>query len=117
VVLHEMLSLEHLFAGDSDLVTVRKVLEMEIPRPSSRCAGVPDALDVIVMKALERDRNRRYQTAGEMARDLDEIVVAAGLRIEEIVAFIASLEADMRAMELRAASLVRAESARSPLAG
>jgi serine/threonine-protein kinase len=115
VVLHEMLSLEHLFAGDSDLVTVRKVLEMEIPRPSSRCAGVPDALDAIVMKALERDRRLRYQTAGEMARDLDEIVVASGLRIEEITAFVAALEADMREMQLRAASLIRAESERSPM--
>ena len=34
VVLHEMLSLEHLFAGDSDLITVKKVLEMKIPLPS-----------------------------------------------------------------------------------
>jgi serine/threonine-protein kinase len=116
VVVHEMLSLEHLFAGDSDVVTVRKVLEMEIPRPSSRCAGVPDALDAIVMKALERDRGRRYQNAAEMARDLDEIVVASGLRIEEIVAFIASVEADLREAQLRAVSLMRAESARSPLA-
>jgi serine/threonine-protein kinase len=117
VVLHEMLSLEHLFAGDSDLVTVRKVLEMEIPRPSSRCAGVPDALDAIVMKALERDRRLRYQTAGEMARDLDEIVVASGLCVEEITAFVASLEADMREMQLRAVSLMRADSGRSPSPG
>jgi hypothetical protein len=68
------------------------------------------------MKALERDRGRRYQNAAEMARDLDEIVVASGLRIEEIVAFIASVEADLREAQLRAVSLMRAESARSPLA-
>jgi serine/threonine protein kinase len=92
IVLHEMLSLEHLFAGDSDLITVRKVMEMEIPRPSSRSAAVPAALDAIVMKALERDRDKRYRSAGEMARDLDEYVVSSRLHVDEVVAFLRSID-------------------------
>jgi serine/threonine protein kinase len=113
IVLHEMLSLEHLFASDSDLVTVRKVMEMEIPRPSTKCADVRDALDAIVMKALERNRDQRYQTAAEMAHDLDEVVIASGLRVEEIVAFIASVEADLREGQSRAITLLRSEAGRS----
>ena len=109
IVLHEMLSLEHLFASDSDLITVRKVMEMEIPRPSLRCADARGALDTIVMKALERNRDRRYQTAAEMARDLDEIVVASGLRVDEIVDFIASVEEDMREAQSRAVTILRSE--------
>ena len=31
--MHEMLTLQHLFAGDSDLGTVKKIMEMEIPSP------------------------------------------------------------------------------------
>jgi hypothetical protein len=31
--MHEMLTLQHLFAGDSDLGTVKQIMEMEIPRP------------------------------------------------------------------------------------
>jgi eukaryotic-like serine/threonine-protein kinase len=111
VVLYEMLSLEHLFAGDSDMVTVKKVLEMEVPRPSTKCAGVPAALDAIVMKALERDPGRRYQNAAEMARDLDEVVIGSSLHVDEIVAFIASIEADIREVQTRVASLVQGDAA------
>ena len=96
VVLHEMLSLEHLFAGDSDLVTVKKVLEMKILPPSARRADVPPALDAIVMKALERDRDRRYGTAGTMGRDLDDLVVSACLRVDDVVTFVSSIEDECR---------------------
>jgi len=108
VVLHEMLSLEHLFAGDSDLVTVKKVLEMKIPLPSARRPDVPPALDAIVMKALERDRDRRYASAGAMARDLDELVVSARVHVDEVVAFVASVEDECRSW---------ARSSRSAVAG
>jgi serine/threonine-protein kinase len=97
VVLHEMLSLEHLFAGDSDLITVKKVLEMKIPPPSVRRPDVPPALDAIVMKALERDRDRRYASAGAMARELDDLVVSARVHVDEVVAFVASIERECRA--------------------
>jgi serine/threonine protein kinase len=96
VVLHEMLSLEHLFAGDSDLITVKKVLEMKIPLPSARRPDVPPELDAIVMKALERDRDRRYASAGAMARELDELVVSSRVHIDEVVAFVASIEGECR---------------------
>ena len=108
VVLHEMLSLEHLFAGDSDLITVKKVLEMKIPLPSARRPDVPPALDAIVMKALERDRDRRYANAGAMARDLDELVVSARVHVDDVVAFVASVEGECRSW---------ARSSRSAVAG
>lgn len=108
VVLHEMLSLEHLFAGDSDLITVKKVLEMKIPLPSARRPDVPPELDAIVMKALERDRDRRYASAGAMARELDELVVSSRVHVDEVVAFVASIEEECRSW---------ARSSRSAVAG
>ena len=82
VVLHEMLTLKDLFASESNLGTLHKVLEMEIPRPSAARADVPAELDAIVMKALQRDPARRYASAAEMARDLNEFVVSARLRTD-----------------------------------
>lgn len=54
------------------------------PRPSARITatgGPPldDELDTIVLKCLAKDRERRYQTAGELARDLRRYLVGEAI--------------------------------------
>ena len=75
VVLHELLSGQRLFVGESDFDTLKLVQTMTIPRPSSRNPGVKPALDGVVMRALERDPARRYQSAGEMGDELEALVL------------------------------------------
>jgi hypothetical protein len=74
-VLHEMLSGRRLFKADSDIRSSRMVLEMPIEPPSLSNAAVPSALDGIVMRALARDVEARYQTAGQMAADLERVML------------------------------------------
>jgi hypothetical protein len=71
-VLWEALTLQRLFKGDSDADTARQVVGAEIPRPSVIDPEAPPELDPIVLRALERDPDRRYQTAQAMAADLEE---------------------------------------------
>jgi serine/threonine-protein kinase len=52
---------------------------------------VPPELDAIVMKALERDPANRYQTAREMANDLQWFVSDSGLKNDRIRAFVHGL--------------------------
>jgi len=92
VVLHEMLTLSPLFAGDHELAVLHKALEMPIPRPSQIRPGVPAALDAIAMKALQRDPARRYGTAGEMVRDLGEFVVGSRVHVDDVVLFLRDVE-------------------------
>ncbi len=87
VVLHELLTLKNLFAGDDDLIRIRKVLTMPIEPPSRSRPDVSPALDAIVMKALSRDLDTRYASASEMGHDLNEIVLSSKLRTDEIVRF------------------------------
>ena len=87
VVLHELLTLKNLFAGDDDLIRIRKVLTMPIEPPSRSRPDVSPALDAIVMKALSRDPGTRYASASEMGHDLNEIVLSSRLRTDEIVRF------------------------------
>ena len=75
VVLHELLSGQRLFVGETDFETLKLVQTMTIPRPSSRNPGVKPALDGVVMRALERDPARRYQSAGEMGDELEALVL------------------------------------------
>jgi serine/threonine-protein kinase len=75
VVLHELLTWRRLFQGENDLATVKRVVEMSIPRPSSVNHAVSPALDRIVMHALERDPALRYASASELADDLERFLV------------------------------------------
>ncbi len=73
VVLHEMLSGVSPFAAD----TVTDVVVAVLTREPARLIDVPPKLADIVIKALQKDRSRRYQTATELLSDLRE--VQAGL--------------------------------------
>jgi serine/threonine protein kinase len=75
VVLHELLSGRQLFAGETDLETLKLVKEMPIRPPSAHNRGVKPALDRVVMRALERDPDKRYRSAGEMGDDLEALVL------------------------------------------
>jgi serine/threonine protein kinase len=75
VVLHELLSGKQLFVGENDMDTLRLVRTMEIPPPSVRNPGVKRTLDAVVMHALERDPEKRFQSAGEMGDALETIVL------------------------------------------
>lgn len=97
VLLHEMLTLNLLFGSDSDLITLHKVLEGPIPRPSETHPEVSPALDAIVMRALERDPDARYPTAAEMASDLNTFVVASQLHSDQVVAFVREIQAHLAA--------------------
>jgi serine/threonine-protein kinase len=66
VLAWEMLTGQRLFARSDPDATLFAVTEGEIPRPSSVRPEVPEKLDEIVMKALERDKTARWSSAGEM---------------------------------------------------
>jgi serine/threonine protein kinase len=78
VVLHELLSGQRLFVGDTDFDTLKLVKGMPIPRPSKRNPAVKPALDGVVMRALERDPDKRYKSADEMGDELEDLVLRKG---------------------------------------
>lgn len=94
VVLHEMLVSRYLFYGEGgEVAAIYRIMEMPIPTPSSVRADVPPALDAIVMKALARQPEDRYQSAAEMGADLEALLDALGMRSNEMERFVASVPA------------------------
>jgi serine/threonine protein kinase len=77
IVLHEILTGRRLFKGENDLQTVEKVRVCDVPPPSLQNPLCPPELDVIVLKALAKYRDDRFQSASEMADALDDVVHAA----------------------------------------
>lgn len=69
-VLYEILSGEPPFVGDSPVsVAYQHVREDPVP-PSRRHSDIPAELDAVVLKALAKNPDNRYQTAAEMRADL-----------------------------------------------
>ncbi len=83
ILLHELLTGKRLFRSNTDYASSRMVLELEIPPPSIFNASVSSALDQIVMHALDRDKDARYQSAGEMVRDLERVIMEERLAPRE----------------------------------
>jgi serine/threonine-protein kinase len=73
IVLYEMLTGRVPFTGDTPLEIAMKHLS-EVPEPpSEKRPDVPEDLDNIVLRALAKDPEDRYQTAEDMAADLARV--------------------------------------------
>ncbi|MEO1766010.1 serine/threonine protein kinase [Thiobacter aerophilum] len=70
VVLYEMLTGKTPFVGDNISAIMYQILNEEPIPPKAFNQNVPDSLNYIVLKALAKHPDARYQTAKEMARDL-----------------------------------------------
>ncbi len=73
VMLYELLcrQLPHRVAGMAIPTAIRAISDVEPKRPFAVRPALKGDLDAIVMKALEKDRERRYQSAAELADDLE----------------------------------------------
>ncbi len=70
VVLYEMATGRRPFGGRTSGVVSAEILTKDPRRPSTLNPAVPAALDAIVMKALEKNPRDRYQSAGDLVREL-----------------------------------------------
>src|SRR5262249_35194442 len=69
ICLHELLTGQRLFTGESDHQKMLAVMEKEIPVPSSIAPEVPPELDRVTLWALERNPDRRPQNADLLRRE------------------------------------------------
>src|SRR5215467_6999102 len=65
-VLYECLTGEPVFPRDSRLAVAWAHLEEEPPRASKRRAGLPEAVDTVLARALAKDPEQRFATCGEL---------------------------------------------------
>ncbi|HUU03726.1 MAG TPA: serine/threonine-protein kinase [Myxococcota bacterium] len=74
VVLHEMLTGGRLFDGDDQVQVLRKVRDARIDPPSAGAHNVPPEIDSLVMRALERERDKRFACARDFDKALETAV-------------------------------------------
>jgi serine/threonine protein kinase len=78
IVLFETTTRRRLFKAESEELQIAKVLQGEIIRPSRVIPDYPPELEQIVMRALDRDQTRRFQSAQEMQRALERFIIGEG---------------------------------------
>jgi serine/threonine-protein kinase len=76
VVLWEAVTGRHLFRRDTELATMRAIVDEPIPPPSDITPVAPQ-LEAIIVQALQKRREDRFQTAQEMAAALERYAFAA----------------------------------------
>lgn len=70
IVAWEVLSGRRLFDGETPMESMEKVRGLAIPPPASLRPDVSREVSDVIMRALERDRETRFQTAGDFASAL-----------------------------------------------
>jgi serine/threonine protein kinase len=74
LVFYEMITDQKPFLGGSEANVLELVRECRIAPPTSLNPRITDRIERVVMRALDRDPENRYQDAGEMHKDLDRVL-------------------------------------------
>ena len=90
IILFELTTGKRLYRGKSEYEILREIVEGSVPPPSTLVPGYPADLEQIVLRALARDREERYQTARELEHDLEQFarnrrVVGSSLALAQFV--------------------------------
>jgi eukaryotic-like serine/threonine-protein kinase len=98
IVLYALTTGKHPFRKESEGATLFAITAPEpVVPPRALLAEYPEALQEVVLKALDKDRSRRHQTASELLRALDKALPPAARGSEEEVgAFVQALFAAQR---------------------
>jgi eukaryotic-like serine/threonine-protein kinase len=115
IILHEMLTTEKLFRGDTEFARREKVRKAEVTPPSKFNRRVPEALDKIVLKALARDLPDRYTSARELADDLEQLLGTYRFNPTELQDFVRGLFRQDYAKEVEEVEAAMGNAAATPI--
>ena len=76
VVLYEMLTGDRPYSGDSPVAILLKHVQAPVPSIAALRPDLPPAVDAVIQQALTKDPERRFQTAGALARAFREALCA-----------------------------------------
>ncbi|MBN1051573.1 Stk1 family PASTA domain-containing Ser/Thr kinase [Clostridium botulinum] len=73
VVIYEMVTGALPFEADTAVTIALKHLQEQVVPPKNINAKIPDSLNKLILKCMEKEPNKRYQTAQEVIKDLEKI--------------------------------------------
>lgn len=74
IILYELLAGERLFLGETDFETLENIKECKVTSLRKKNKNIPEELDQILMKALAKNADDRFQSAGDMQLALTKLL-------------------------------------------
>jgi len=84
IMLFELCTGRRLFRGKNEMETLRKIVEEEYPRPRDLNPHLSPRLEEIILRSLEKDKERRYQSARDMQADLEDFIRSEQLKVSAL---------------------------------
>jgi eukaryotic-like serine/threonine-protein kinase len=102
IVLYKMATGIHPFLGENDLVTMRNIISRPLLPPRVKNPGFPPEVEQILIKCLQKDPEKRYQTMSELGTAVERSLGAMGIADDDLGAYVRTLMGD-RGAKRRAA--------------
>ena len=84
IMLFELCTGRRLFRGKNEMETLRKIVEDEYPKPRDLNPHLSPRLEEIILRSLEKDAGRRYQSAHDMQADLEDFIRSEQLKVSAL---------------------------------
>src|SRR5437762_4952795 len=81
ILLFELVMGKRLYRGASEFDVLKRIVEGDVPSPRALDPAFPVELDRIIVKGLQKDPEKRFQTAREMGQALEAFAHAAHLQL------------------------------------
>ncbi len=92
VVLYQLITGKHPFRGDNEFATLGRIRNKEpIEPPKALMPSLPDEVNDIIVKALSKPREGRFQTMTELQRALEKVCPVKESGNEELAGFMKSI--------------------------
>jgi serine/threonine protein kinase len=84
IILFELCTGRRLFRGKNEMETLRRIVEDEYPKPRELNPHLSPRLEEIILRSLEKNVDRRYQSARDMQADLEDFIRAEQLKVSAL---------------------------------
>ena len=84
MTLYELLTLKPAFASPDRVALIEQIRHVEPRSPRAVDSRLPRDLETIVLKSIDKDPKRRYQSADELAEDLQHFVAGEPIKARRI---------------------------------
>lgn len=86
VILYEMATGRTPYKAETPMAVMLKHISAPLPPPSSVQPGLPESVEAVILKALAKEPEDRYQTAGAMVKALQAAGAGAGSATQPVMA-------------------------------